>query len=447
MSEPADAGAAPEQFSSLLFAAGPGAGSETDEVTDLSFARDLNLDQIVSAIAGDREDRDLITAALLRPLRDQAAVRYRHEVFRDLDDPALLEAAKEFADRMAQVRAHLRGLPAMRYRHQREGWLLDAASVYCDAVRSLSASLASARPGSRALRGLRDYLASYVSSAAFTALADDTRDTRAALGRVRYCTRIRGSRVEVSRYGGEDDYSAVVLRTFERFKQDAARDYLVPFRVRPGMNHVAAEIAVIVARLFPAEFGMLEEFCRRHAPFSDEGLGRVARELAFYLAYLDHVRPLRAAGLPFCYPVVSASSKDVSATDTFDLALARKLVAEHRPVVTNGFHLRDGERVLVVTGPNQGGKTTFARTFGQLHHLAGTGCPVPGSAARLFLADRVFTHFERADDLARQTGKLEDDLLRISEILRAATATASSSSTRPSPPPPLTTPASSARSC
>ena len=393
--------------------------AEQDE--DRCWARDLNLDQIVAAVAGDREERDLITAVLYGRLRDAGAVRYRQEVFQDLEDPALSDAVQRFSGLMGEVRAHLRQLGQMRYRYQREGWFLDAAAIYCDAVQSLAGHLASAPVSSRALRAFRDYLAAYVASAGFSALASDTRDRNDDLGRIRYCTRIRGDRVEVSRDTSEADYSAAVLSTFERFKQGAARDYLIRYRVQPGMNHIAAQIAELVARLFPEEFTALEEYCRQHAAFLDEGIRRAGQELQFYLAYLGHIGPLRAAGLRFCSPEVSASSREVRATGTFDLALAHKLIAGRKPVVTNDFRLDGPERIFVITGPNQGGKTTFARTFGQLHHLAAVGCPVPGSAARLFLPDGIFTHFEREEDLAAMSGKLEDDLIRIGEILRAAT--------------------------
>jgi DNA mismatch repair protein MutS len=388
---------------------------------DRSFAPDLNLDQIVAAIAGDREGRDLITKVLFGHLHDVGAVRYRQEIFRDLEDPALFDEVHRFAGLMAEVRAHLRQLAKMPYRYHREGWLLDAAAIYCDAVQSLAGHLAAAQIGSRALAAFREYLASYVASAGFTALVCDTRSRKDALGQIRYCTRIRGGRVEVSRYDGEADYSVMVLKTFGRFKQSAARDYRIHYRTRPGMNHVAAQILDLVARLFPEEFAALDEYSRQHGAFLDEGIRRADQELQFYLAYLDYIRPLRAAGLRFCYPEVSAASKEVSAADTFDLALASKLVGDLKPVVTNDFRLEGRERIFVVTGPNQGGKTTFARTFGQLHHLASVGCPVPGSAARLFLPDRLFTHFATAEDLTKMTGKLEDDLIRIGKILQAAT--------------------------
>jgi hypothetical protein len=409
-----------DQFPGLLFEAAP-ATLDLGRDEDRCFAADLNLDQIVAAVAGDREERDLITKVLYSRLRDRGAVRYRQEIFEDLEDPVLFGQVQRFAGLMQKVRAHLRQAAKMHEHYQREGWLLDAAAIYCDAVQTLAGNLTSAQLSSRGLLAFRRHLAFYAASGEFTTLVTETSSQKQALQRIRYSTRIKGGRVDVSRYHDEADYSAVVLAVFERFQQGAAQDYRIRYRTWPGMNHVTAQILELVARLYPDEFTALEEYCRRHAAFYDEGIRRADAELQFYLAYLDHIRPLRRAGLPFCYPEVSADSKDVLAAGTFDLALAAKLAAGGKPVVTNDFHLAGPERIFVVTGPNQGGKTTFARTFGQLHHLASAGCPVPGKAARLFLADAVFTHFAKQEDLTTMTGKLEDDLIRIGKILRAAT--------------------------
>ena len=162
------------RFPSLLFGGAPPGVGAAGQAADRSFAQDLNLDQIVAAIAGDREERDLITTVLFGHLHHADAVYYRQEVFRDLEDPALFAEFQRFADLLGEVRAHLRQLPKMSYRYQREGWLLDAAAIYCDAVQSLADHLASAQIASRAVAAFRDYLASYVASAGFAALVSDT---------------------------------------------------------------------------------------------------------------------------------------------------------------------------------------------------------------------------------------------------------------------------------
>ena len=56
-----------------------------------------------------------------------------------------------------------------------------------------------------------------------------------------------------------------------------------------------------------------------------------------------------------------------------------------------------------------------------MHHLACLGCPVAGREARLLLCDKIFTHFEKGENAQNLRGKLEDDLIRIHEILLKAT--------------------------
>ncbi|MHB8245984.1 MAG: MutS-related protein [Acidimicrobiales bacterium] len=410
----------PLSFTSLLFDQSPGEAT-VEPQEEPPYASDLNLDQIVKAMADGQEEHELIVALLYQQLNEVGAVYYRHEVFRDLTDRRLFECIQHFVEQLRQVRAHLAQLEKMHYQYQREGWYLDAAAIYCDAVRTLAGDFASAHLDSRALVGFREFLTGYVASSAFGSLAADTSAQKEALSQIRYCIRIDGDRVEVSRYEGQADYSTEVLETFERFKQGAVKDYLVKYRVWPGMNHVGGQILQLLARLFNEEFSALDQYCLQHQGFFDHTVRRFEREVQFYLAYIGYIAPLRAAGLTFCYPEVSKASKEVVATDTFDLALAKKLVSERKPVVRNDFYMKGAERIFVVSGPNQGGKSTFARTFGQLHHLARIGCPVPGGAARFFLCDQIFTHFEREEDLSKMSGKLEDDLVRIGAVLRAAT--------------------------
>jgi hypothetical protein len=390
------------------------------EIGEPPFFRDLNLDQIVASVTVGREEYDL------RPfcrasLGDVASVAYRQAVFRDVEDDRVRTVIGAFAARMRSMRDNLKQLDKVHYLLEKQRWFLEAVDAYCGAIRALDTGLELTDLRSVGLSGFRTYLRAYVGSVRFAPLADETQAVKGALSSVGYRLDIEGDRVRVNRYDPLPDYSAEVERTFEKFKQGGARDYQFKFSSWPEMNHVEAEVLDRVARLYPDVFALLVGFCERQRDYLDETIGQFDREIQFYLAWLDHVARFTSSGLAFCYPEVSGSSKEVLGRETYDLALAAKLVADHGTVVTNDFNLTDPERILVVSGPNQGGKTTFARTFGQMHFIASLGCPVPGSEARLHLFDRLFTHFERVEDLETQAGKLEMDLRRIYGILQRAT--------------------------
>lgn len=410
--------APPPRFQSILFPGNIGRDMrEAHQVPD--FFRDLNLDQIVDAITADWQDYDL-TPFFYASLNDLDTIVYRQEVMQDLENQEIMHAIKSFSEHMSTMRRHLKLVDKLDYKYHKEGWFLAAITLYCQAIEQLARDLRTLDFSSCGLRAFRDFVTAYVASDAYVKLATDSTNVSRALS-VKYCLRIRGASITVCHYNDEIDYSVVIEKAFEKFRVDAVKDYRINIPDRLDMNHVEAQILDRVALLHPEPFRALDNFCTERSEYAHEKISTFDREIQFYVAYLDYIGKLRSIGLNFCYPQLSAQSKEVSSRETFDLALASQLAREGGSVIQNDFFLREPERILVVSGPNQGGKTTFARTFGQLHYLASLGCPVPGTRARLFLFDDLFSHFEREEDITTLRSKLEDDLVRIRNILDQAT--------------------------
>jgi len=392
--------------------------AETTEEPD--FFVDLNLDQVVETITSGKREYNLKPFFYIS-LRDIDAVKYRQEVMQDLENETLFEQIRSFTRRMRVMREHLVQASKLYYKYQKEGWFLDAVEIYCDAITDLAHDLTLADLNSRGFLAFREYLTSYAKSSRFTSLRAETKKLKADLSTVKYCLLIKGNHIKVRKFESEMDYSAKVEETFKKFKQGAVEDYRVEFPSGPDMNHVEAGVLDLVARLYSDLFLHLDNYCAKNSNYLDETIGVFDREIQFYVAYLEFIAGLKRAGLKFCYPQISDTDKEVYDYEGFDLALAHKLITENSSVVCNDFYLKDKERIFVVSGPNQGGKTTFARAFGQLHYLASIGCPVPGREARLFLFDRLFTHFEKEEDIENLHGKLQDDLVRIHRMLEQAT--------------------------
>lgn len=392
-----------------------------------AYFKDLNLDQIVDAITKGKEEYNL-KPFFFTTLHDEDTIIYRQEVMQDLEREIVFKEIRAFtktiyqvATRVQKISENLADPESYNYNYLEKGRLLDSAGVYCQAIDSFVSNMASIELKSRGLSAFMEYITNYARSDAYTTLRSETNAIKAELSTVRYCMLIKGNCIKVRKYEGEMEYTSEIERIFEKFRQGTVKDYRKKLLEEPYAEHVEAGVLNLVARLYPDIFSKLDNFCTKHRDFIDETIFVFAREIQFYIAYLEYIEKFKREGLCFCYPQITVRCKEIHNFEGFDLALADKLIRQNKAIVCNDFYLKGKERIIVVSGPNQGGKTTFARVFGQLHHFASLGCPVPGKEAKLFLFDQIYTHFEREEDIKNLRGKLEDDLIRMKEILDHAT--------------------------
>ncbi len=391
-----------------------------------AYFTDLNLDQMVSQIVKGRE-RYRLEPYFYTTLQDQRVISYRQNVLRDLENEAMLQAVREFSERIVEITDSLKEIT--KALSASDGYMnnlltrgkhLNLVRRYLQSVDGFRGVLSASPLRSEGLLAMRQYLNVLGKREDYRRMSDRVDRLYRNLGTVDYCMLIKDGTIRVRKYEGQSNESEQLLALFTKFKQKDSNDYRHKLSETPQAEHVEAAVLDMLAKWYPDYFSDLVDFSKAYLRFMDTSVERFANEVQFYIGYLDYRSITSHNALHFCYPAVTRDREQVYATDIFDLVLARNMSGKGVPVV-NDFTLNAPERILVITGPNQGGKTTYARTVGQIHHLAQLGLSIPCSSARLLLCDQIFTHFGREEDLASGNGQLMADLKRLKPILDCAT--------------------------
>lgn len=136
-------------------------------------------------------------------------------------------------------------------------------------------------------------------------------------------------------------------------------------------------------------------------------------ELAFYVGCLNLRERLATKGEPLCFPEPLPAGKAVlSARGLYDACLSLSVQGR---VVGNDL-AADARPLVMVTGANQGGKTTFLRSVGLAQLMLQCGMFVAAEAFRASVCMGIFTHYKREEDPTMESGKLDDELRRMSQL-------------------------------
>ncbi|MFZ1099621.1 MAG: DNA mismatch repair protein MutS [Steroidobacteraceae bacterium] len=207
-----------------------------------------------------------------------------------------------------------------------------------------------------------------------------------------------------------------------RDAEQVPKDYIRRQTVRSAERFITAELKSFEDKVL----GARDRALARERELYDEVLTRLVEGLgplqvtAGALAELEALVALaeRAATLEWCAPELTGEPR-------LTIVGGRHPVVERfseAPFVPNDLHLDATRRMLVITGPNMGGKSTYMRQAALIAVLAHIGSYVPADRAVFGPLDRIFTRIGAADDLAGGRSTFMVEMSEAANILHNATA-------------------------
>jgi DNA mismatch repair ATPase MutS len=360
--------------------------------------------------AGDKFLYEVSEKVLVACLTDPAAIRYRQQVLADcLAQPAVIRDIYALAAAALTDRSHFWGLYGAHYQ--------TPSSNLSGAVSHLEAYTARLRQ----LRKIADDHAGKFRSAGLTALFATLRDELddeyfAEVGEHLRQLRFRGGVLASAGLSADNTVAGLVLRA-----QGAAVRYPWKEWLRVGPR---SSYGFTLAPRDEAGGRILEDLSSRGvnlvanaAAQSADHIGSyftmLRAEAGFYVGCLNLRDRLAAKGVPVTVPgPAGPSAGALSGTDLRDAALE---LQSPGPVVGNDV-TADGKTLVIITGANSGGKSTFLRSVGQAQLMMQCGLFVVAASYTADAASGIFTHFIRAEDASMTSGRLDDELRRMSVI-------------------------------
>ncbi len=140
-------------------------------------------------------------------------------------------------------------------------------------------------------------------------------------------------------------------------------------------------------------------------------------DVLFYVGAVRYAERIISAGLPVCFAEIAAPDEKIfSARNLYHPAMI-EYKDDVKEIVLNDIEFSKGGGILILTGPNQGGKTTFLRSVGSIQFLFQLGLPIPAENACISPAEAIVSAFSQEENTMFRSGKLGQELNAIREAI------------------------------
>ncbi len=371
------------------------------------LVQDLELSALLQTMSGgDPYLYDVALRVMLRGLDGREAIRYRQAVLADcMAEPDVVRSMYAVATAALDDRRSVWGLSSRFPR-----------SILAGAVGQLEALVARLQE----LRKIADDHGARFRSAGFAALFSSLQQDLddeyfQTVNRHLRQLRFRGGIMLSAQLGRDNSGVAHVLRApngakvgwKERLGLGPRSGY--SFTIPPRDEAGAEALADLANR----GINLVADAAARSAEHISSYFTMLCGELGFYVGCLNLGDRLAALGQRVSFPEPHPPTPHVRRSS--QLCDTSLVLQSQTPVIGNDLDA-DGKPLVIITGANSGGKSTFLRSVGIAQIMMQCGMFVTAESYHASLSGRIFTHFVRQEDTTMTSGRLDEELQRVSAI-------------------------------
>ncbi len=383
----------------------------TYDQNDIMF-KDLNLDDVISEVLRRAKLFD-IKKYYYTPLKNKEDIIYRQEVFKDLENKALFDDLNLFSYTMNRKLQELKVANTMKFEAYKQIELKKKIEDVIVILKQLLENLSKYELKSEALNMMKTYIKDFLSSEKVKFVLDDMALITEEMKKVKYRLAFENGSIKIAKDEKEELVRTKIEDVISMYHVENPVDFSLDYGQLPV--HFLGQIYREISKMYPIEFKHLELFSKHFDTFIDEVIIGFSNDIQFYISYIEIMDRIKTMGLNFSIPKINEGT--TYCTKGYDMALALKFYVTGAKIVENDFMYNKDEYALIISGPNQGGKTTFSRYLGQVFYLASLGVPVGGISSSIDIVDRIYTMYEVEEASSNLNGKLKSELLRIKNIM------------------------------
>ena len=195
-----------------------------------------------------------------------------------------------------------------------------------------------------------------------------------------------------------------------------------------GTNDIEAPLFRELKDINAEYISHLDTAIRAYFKKSTEDILTFESQMSFYIGAKKLVEAVRARGLSMCRPkYLDMEDRRMDAKGVFDLSFYIQMVSADpmgslkNKIITNDCRFDDDGRFFVLTGANNGGKTTYTRAIGIIQVFAQAGLYVPCESCEISPVDYIYTHFPKEEEVGLNTSRFTQECKQFKETIDTAT--------------------------